>query len=468
MYIQNETGCVTNISSILFPQLKWCCSKSFKKESFKRKITSSIKTIKNRIERLQFDNDSARNDLFIFVLSTYVELTLDIWIQLIPEITNSLTVEELYDNLELLFSGTTNSIYYTLHKRIKSDKAVKLCIKYLSQYDKMFVGYLSVMTLKTEMTAFEIIHILSDMHISLCRVISISSHVTLPAINGDFDGVAFDNKVTSIRVSYSKRKCLDNLINIAKAIELKNLNKTTNEYEISVQMITDALNNDIIVYVTESFSKLCEYPINELIGMYPSNLNYINDEKHIFSKDNCGLISETIKDKKTTTTCTFYNYTKNNKKFKNIVTIKSIQVKNLPVFRLSIQFVPNKYVNIHSFKSYIDLLFSEKTPTFSTIYILENNKYKLVNWYCFEEVYNCIFENCNEQYLHDIIKIHGGETKLMYMINKPDDFNKVINIDSEIDIENKIHSLRNSIVLHSNNTEGTPYLIYVLHFKETV
>tara|TARA_Y100000389_G_scaffold78668_1_gene75443 strand:+ start:7046 stop:8461 length:1416 start_codon:yes stop_codon:yes gene_type:complete len=444
-------------------KIKNCCKNQVKYEELEKKINDYLNVLVTKNNTTNYDIDPVRNDLFKYVIETYLRNTLKIWEKIFTVYKNDQTVENLYQDIQLLVIEKKNTFKNELSTKIHYENAINLFTNFVCQYDRLFLGHLSTLTMNNELTEQQIISLLVDMHISICNTMVLNACVTLPSINGDLDGIVFNGQVSEIKYHYNKKQTYDRLIKYSNSFERTNSDQNFNFYII---LITDPENDDEVCYVSQRFANNIEYNKSEIVGKHPQFLQYENGIINNKKLSNSYLSMVNSVENNRTTVCKITNYTKSGYPFEKNIIIKTIMDNNTRFYRISLQYSINNLIDIHAFKSYIDILFGSSESFFSTIFKRENNNYRLLRCYTFDQNFFEYCDSIENKYIQEIIKIPGGETKIMNLIDKPELFHKTLTIYSNYNINNITYHAKNIIILNTDKSpnKSSNYL-FVIHLK---
>jgi len=451
-----------NIPSII------CCKKNLIK-GLKDKIDIHQEIFDALIKRQVYDSDPARNDLFEFIILEYIQKNICIWEDILLGVSkNNINENNIYEifNREILNKSQDYNTF--LINSLKYQPAVVLINNYFSQFNEQIVANVSILTLTEKFDIIELVTILVDMHISLCHTVIMNSKANLPCINGHFDGIIFNSKLTQINHNLQKKEVFDYLKKIIKGFETQNNLFVNRCFNLFQNLITDPEYNDIIVHASSQFLNFLEYSNEEILGKNPKVLQYTNLEIPDTNPHSNSVFANKLRQNKTTIG-KFRNFRKNGQSFNNTIIIKTIMCGSTPLYRFSIQ-VPESgdtpIIDEHVWKSYIDNVFVlSEPPLFSTIYKLEeDSRFKLINCFNFKEIIN-EDEFTQTLYIEDMIKIRrGGATKLYNIIHHLEDSLRTITLEHDFNNNNKTFHLKT--VLYINKSDNRELYIFAVHREQ--
>lgn len=419
------------------------------------KIAHHQTTLLATIQHTSYDEDAVRNAIFRFVLSTYVREMLDLWVLLFQDPSHmELPPTDLYAKIELQFQEAKCKVETAMNKELKVRHAILLFDAFFSQYNRLFLGYLSTLALKNNLPTPVLLNILLDMHISLCNIFVINASVSLPSINGDLDGVFFEGAVTEVRYDLDKLEIFNRIRKISSAFE----RHVDSGLFFNNCLITDPLNSDEVCFVSDKFLSTIGYSRDEVIGRNPRFLQRQNNADIERNANSTVRAAKASILNNQTTVCRFQNFTKTGIVFENNFVVKTVMWEGRPVYRASFAFDP-LLVDLHQIKSYVDLLLGIKPPSMTCMCVLKDGKYIVTDAYAVESDVSSFSESLEGSCIGSLINIPIGPTGLYNLIHKPEDYQKVLTIESFIVISGRQRKMKSLLLLSTCTTA-----IFTLHF----
>lgn len=438
------------------------CCKRITVKSLRNKIHTYKDIFEDQITRQRYDDDPTRNDIFEFVIIAYVKQSISIWNNILDKISiGEVNHANIYDTLNLEVVVMTREFTAFLEDSLKFEPAVNLINNYFSQYNKQIVANVSILTLTDKFDTIELVTILIDMHINLCQLVIVNGRVNLPCINGHFDGIVFEHKLTDIRHDFEKKEIFENLKRIFRGFENQGDIITHNHINSFHNIITDPNRGDIIVHTSYNFLLFLGYGNDELIGKIPKRLQYPGLQIPEHSTEVRTDFGYKMHENNTVIE-TFKNFRKNGESFQNTIVVKTIMSGGTPLYRCSLQIpvIGNEKMNEHVWKSYIDNVFiASDPPLFSTVYKLINKRFEFVTCFNFRGIINV--KELNGLYIEDIVKISHGETKLYKIIHHVEESLNTVTVESTFNNGNKTFHLKTT--LYINKTSNNTAYIFAIH-----
>ena len=104
------------------------CKNQVKYEELEKKISDYLNVLVTKNNTTNYDNDNVRNELFKYVIETYLRNTLKIWEKIFNIYKNDETVDNLYENIQLLVIETKNSFKNELSSKIHYENAINFLL----------------------------------------------------------------------------------------------------------------------------------------------------------------------------------------------------------------------------------------------------------------------------------------------------------------------------------------------------
>jgi hypothetical protein len=337
--------------------------------------------------------------------------------------------------------------------------ATVLINNYFSQYNEQIIANVSILSLSEKFDLVELVTIIVDMHINLCHLIIRNAKVNLPCINGHFDGIIFNSKLTEINHNLQKKEVFNYLKKMIKGFETHSNIFKNSDFVLYRNLITDPEHDDIIVHVSSRFLSFLDYSNEELMGKNPKVLQYPNLNAPNLINQCPSDFGNKIRQNKTAL-ASFRNFRKNGEIFDNTIIVKTIMAGTIPLYRFSLQMPYNNVIDEHAWKSYLDNVFViNEPPLFSTIYSLKNDRFKLINLFNFEEVINSD-EFTDSLHIEDVIKLQrSGSSKLYNVIYHLKSMERTITLEHDFMNNGKTFHLQS--VLYINKVNDKMYVFAV-------